>query len=68
MRDRFGPLSGWRIRVLAALGLLIVLGAAGVFGYQLWYNSANFVSTILVSADLRNPVLDRLIAFIKGVS
>ena len=45
MRDRIGPLSGWRIRALVTLGLLVVLGIGSIFGYRLWYNSANFVST-----------------------
>ena len=45
MRDSFGKFSGWRLRALVTLGLLVVLGIAGIFGYRLWYDSANFVST-----------------------
>ena len=37
--------ASWPVRVLAALAIVVVLGLVGMFGYRLWYNSINFVST-----------------------
>lgn len=45
MKTPFKVLTGWRLPVLLALGIIIVLGAAGFFGHRLWYNSIHFVST-----------------------
>lgn len=38
-------LRAWRLRVLLALGIIVVLAVAGFFGYRWRYNSINFVST-----------------------
>ncbi len=38
-------LRTWRLRVLLALGIIVVLAVAGFFGYRWRYNSINFVST-----------------------
>ena len=37
--------TSWPVRVLVGLGIIVVLGLAGLFSYRLWYNSINFVST-----------------------
>ena len=37
--------ASWPVRVFATLAIVIVLGVVGLFGYWVWYNSVNFVST-----------------------
>ena len=37
--------ASWPVRVSAALAIVLVIGLVGLFGYRLWFNSVNFVST-----------------------
>ena len=38
-------LTSSQLPLMVGVGILVVLGLAGLFGYRLWYNSINFVST-----------------------